>query len=133
LFFGFLPFIDRKNGIFLRLFPWGRGLVNTYWAPNIWSLYNTIDILLNYGINKKFTNKCALGLVGMCNPSILPSIYPITTFIGIFIGISYVYFYVQRTGKNNFCETVCLTALVFFSLGWHVHEKAILMISIPLM
>ena len=53
----FLPFIiisikTKSLSQFIqikeRLFPLNRGLLHTYWAPNIWALYSLIDKILYY-------------------------------------------------------------------------------------
>ena len=55
------------------------------------------------------------------------------TLILIFIGISLLALRIRKFDSDMFIESLCLSGLIFFLFGWHVHEKAILMVTIPIM
>ena len=133
LIIGILPFIHHIPALLSRLFPWNRGLTHSYWAPNLWSLYNFADCFLNFLINGKFKSQYTLGLVQISNHAVLPNIYPWMTLILIFIGISLLALRIRKFDSDMFIESLCLSGLIFFLFGWHVHEKAILMVTIPIM
>lgn len=87
--------------VFSRLFPFKRGLVHAYWAPNFWALYIGADKILTV-LWKKFglilMNKRATmtgGLVQEDTLAVLPTPTPIITFLLTILTIMViiVYFY----------------------------------------
>lgn len=38
----------------------------------------------------------------------------------------------KRADKHNFCQYVALVNLLSYNFGYHVHEKAFMMVSIPM-
>jgi len=158
----FGPFIlvgglDQIKQIVSRMFPFERGLTHAYWAPNFWALYNTIDKFAL--IWTKFMNKSSRidtgasltgGLVGLDQGVhvILPKITPGVTILlsmGSSFIISCIIVYRARknlvglSGRDRYEELkrillYCVVHSTFanFYFGWHVHEKAVLMILVPL-
>jgi len=76
-----------------RLFPFQRGIIHSYWAPNIWAIYAGIDrilaSLLTYlcrmrGLFCKIpvkTSNTANGIVEIASFSVLPEIPSIITIL----------------------------------------------------
>jgi alpha-1,3-glucosyltransferase len=132
----FLPFLlenPRENGkqILSRLFPFERGLTHSYWAPNIWAFYNFMDLILMKLLNVSSTSTTLTGgIVGVNQGKhvILPMIKPIYTNLLSMFSFLICYF----LKKNSFLEYVLHSCFAFFMFSYHVHEKAILMILIPL-
>ncbi|KAL9655141.1 hypothetical protein ABK040_008917 [Willaertia magna] len=143
--------VDEVKQILSRLFPFERGLTHAYWAPNVWAIYNTLDKILTIVV-KKFKlmnidgNVASLtgGLVGLNQGShvILPSISPkITiTLCAIFsFGLCLIIYLRRESNDNNtknklyrLLTCVVQSAFSFYMFGWHVHEKAILTVLIPM-
>jgi alpha-1,3-glucosyltransferase len=113
----FLPGFGIKN-VLSRLFPFQRGLTHTYWAPNVWSLYNSFEVFVLK--NKMLTQ----GLTGVYFFDIKPIYTNVLCLTSLFV------YFLPSTA--HFLEYVIYSCFVFFIFGYHVHEKAILMILIPL-
>lgn len=122
-----------------RLFPFKRGLTHAYWAPNFWSLYNFMDLVcakllkILLDVNAAAAG-CTSGLVGDYSHVILPNISPKICLCMSLIFIIPFGILVMVKGKNfqSFCKYLVLCSFISFMFGWHVHEKAILMVIIPL-
>ena len=141
-FISFGPFYQDIEQVFTRLFPFdNRGLCHAYWAPNFWAIYNIIDkIIVKYGhfigFNINNINNIAFmtgGLVEDVKHMILPEITPLTTFIITFITmLPALIMLSSKAIYSNFIRVLVLCTFSSYLFGWHVHEKAILMIIIPL-
>ena len=131
-----LPFLSHLPQLLSRLFPFKRGLTHAYWAPNIWALYNTADTILTRLVLSKSGSSLTRGLVGEGSHLYLPSVSPMVTLVctlvamlpGIIIGMR-----VNRSSNPflTFVTSLTLCGFASFLFGWHVHEKAILMVIIP--
>ncbi|GAM22191.1 hypothetical protein SAMD00019534_053660 [Acytostelium subglobosum LB1] len=138
------PFIIYQQipQLISRLFPFGRGLSHAYWAPNFWSLYNFIDRLSLFVGSKylgwQITSEQGMltsGLVGSDTQAhvILPAITPgITLAITVLSLLPSLCGVVRSNKMTAFILGVTQCCFSFYMFGWHVHEKAIIMVTIPL-
>lgn len=137
----FGPFLywGQLDQLLARLFPFSRGLCHAYWAPNVWAMYSFSDRVLIYvaprlGVNVDHAsvNSLTRGLVGDTSFAVLPSISPKMTFIStvVFQMPSLVKLFSQPSW-DNFVGAVTLCGYASFLFGWHVHEKAILLVIVP--
>uniref|UniRef100_A0A336MBL2 Alpha-1,3-glucosyltransferase n=1 Tax=Culicoides sonorensis TaxID=179676 RepID=A0A336MBL2_CULSO len=132
------PFIQHLPQLLSRLFPFKRGLSHAYWAPNFWAIYNFADKFISIILRKKSGLAAGTGgLVKTYEHEVLPIITPLMTFIITFLAMLPIIIklavmkYDHRTSQN-FIKAIVLCACTSFMFGWHVHEKAILLILIPL-
>jgi len=131
-----------------RLFPFKRGLTHSYWAPNFWSIYNFIDIVL-HKFKVRHSSRSVLtvhpltsgiieqnqGHIYQVLPQVTPSHCALTV-----LGVTIVL--LGRVLKNSFTlkadknyeillKCIILSGFTSFMFGWHVHEKAILTVMVP--
>jgi alpha-1,3-glucosyltransferase len=125
-----------------RLFPFTRGLNHAYWAPNFWALMTAADrVLLKYvqftganlPINEAGVASSSRGLVGDTIFAVLPNIKPVHTFV-ITIAVQSIWLIKlwRSPTYKSFLTALTLSGWTSFLFGWHVHEKAVLLVLIPL-
>ena len=117
--------------MYSRLFPFHRGLMHAYWAPNVWALYAAVDRVL-LRIHGKELASTSRGMVGDTVLGILPNISPTTCFVlALTFSLVYVVPPWRRPTYSTLVSCVTVCAMTSFAIGWHVHEKAILMAALP--
>lgn len=143
--------LETLKQIGARLFPFKRGLTHAYWAPNIWSLYNTLDKALSLALKKQPVARFDLdsisglervqatstsGLVQEYEHQYLPNVGPFSTFLLVAtFSLPVVFKFlvnINRPTKRMFLMAVTLASFTSFMFGWHVHEKAIIVVLLPL-
>lgn len=156
----FGPFIFDLPQLLTRLFPFSRGLTHAYWAPNFWAIYSTIDKILTmvflkmpytYKLASQFispplipaslneikakmaaNNNGSKGLVEDVYFVILPQIVPKLTFLlTLLYQVLAVVPVLFDPSFKRFMGSMTLCGLASFLFGWHVHEKAIMLVIIP--
>ncbi|KAG0717319.1 putative dolichyl pyrophosphate Glc1Man9GlcNAc2 alpha-1,3-glucosyltransferase [Chionoecetes opilio] len=145
LIFGlsFGPFIAKGQlqQVLTRLFPFKRGLCHAYWAPNFWALYNIADKLLvlaggrlGWAVGEGGVASMTGGLVQEYSHAVLPSVSPGATLVVTALSILPSLIVLWRSPNNpwQFVRAVVMCGFGSFMFGWHVHEKAVLMVVLPL-
>ncbi|PKI84851.1 Alg8p [Malassezia vespertilionis] len=134
-----LPFaVDAEiSALYLRLFPFHRGLLHAYWAPNVWALYAALDRVLLRGATGTAVAAAQVtssrGIVGDTVFGVLPSVQPSACFLLAALPmLVYTAKLWTRPTYRALLLCVSLCALTAFAVGWHVHEKAILLVLVPL-
>ncbi|KAG0501262.1 hypothetical protein HPP92_001334 [Vanilla planifolia] len=61
--FGPFVYYSQIQKVFHRLFPFGRGLCHSYWAPNIWVFYIVVDKVLAFGLVSFILGSQYLGIL----------------------------------------------------------------------
>ncbi|KAG8953629.1 glycosyl transferase [Tulasnella sp. 424] len=124
-----------------RLFPFTRGLNHAYWAPNAWALVTMLDrVLLKAAqifkpeiINGAGIQSTSRGLVGDTVFAVIPNVKPIHTFI---ITVAFQLIWLVKLWRvptyRSFVCALTLCGWTSFMFGWHVHEKAIMLVLVPL-
>jgi alpha-1,3-glucosyltransferase len=122
-----------------RLFPFSRGLCHAYWAPNAWAVYSFLDRVLivaapylGLEVDEKAVNSVTRGLVGDTSFAVLPEITAQQCFALTlaFQTIALTKLWLTPTWES-FVGALTLCGYASFLFGWHVHEKAILLVIIP--
>lgn len=138
-----------------RLFPFNRGLTHAYWAPNFWAVYSFADRLLiqvyqripiarvplrkifhfnaSALLKKSLLGSSTRGIVGDVEFHILPAITPHLTFmLTLFYQLmSLIPLFLHPTFER-FVGALTLCGYASFLFGWHVHEKAVLIVIFPI-
>ncbi|TKX27119.1 dolichyl pyrophosphate Glc1Man9GlcNAc2 alpha-1,3-glucosyltransferase [Elsinoe australis] len=137
----FGPFVywGQMDQLLARLFPFSRGLCHAYWAPNVWAMYSFSDRVLIYlapylklRVQQGAVNSVTRGLVGDTAFAVLPDITPRMTFVLTLMAQipALIKVFLQPTW-DNFVGGLMLCGYASFLFGWHVHEKAVLLVVIP--
>jgi len=153
--FGPFAYWQQMPQLLSRLFPFSRGLCHAYWAPNVWAMYSFTDRVLIYSmasypsqlydtdktvvaprlglsVNQDAINSVTRGLIGDTSFAVLPEVTARTTFVlTLFFQIVPLIKLFFDPTWDTFIGAVTLCGYASFLFGWHVHEKAILLVIIP--
>ena len=132
----FGPFHRELSHVLSRLFPFKRGLVHAYWAPNFWAVYVAADTL-GGALGRAAmllpprTGAATAGLVGVTPFHLLPPVGPTLAALCVLCAQLPLLFHVARRRRADaaaaaFAPAVAYAGLAAVLFGYHVHEKALL-------
>lgn len=134
LAFGPFVYLGQIPQVLSRLFPFSRGLTHAYWAPNVWAIYSFADraLIILYKLQNSASASVTRGLVGDVKFTVLPDIEPqLTFFLTLFYQVLALIPLFMWPTVDRFLAALTLCGYASFLFGWHVHEKAILLVIIP--
>eukprot|EP01034_Spumella_vulgaris_P021519 gene21519-27554_t len=126
--------------MFQRLFPFGRGLVHAYWAPNLWALYCALDKAAHIAITRFLSSASqsnysshlhdsTSGVVGDFALFVLPRVsaaHCIVLLALCLLPAVWVLCQEKRVSTSMLLKALTFVSLSSFMLGYHVHEKAVI-------
>ncbi|KAK4517096.1 Serine/threonine protein kinase [Mucor velutinosus] len=137
--FGPFIYLGQLPAVFQRLFPFTRGLCHAYWAPNFWALYAGADrvcIILakrfGWSLNQEAITSMTRGYVGDTQFAVLPTVEALhTMLITVLVQLVVLQKLWRKPTFDNFLSSLTLCTFASYLFGWHVHEKAIMIVLIP--
>ncbi|KAF0682748.1 Aste57867_25151 [Aphanomyces stellatus] len=126
--------VEHLTQIASRLFPVQRGLCHAYWAPNVWALYAFADKVLTVVLRVPSpVGAMSGGLVQDAVFVVLPAVAPWVCGVFTLLAMTPVLRDVYRyPDPSLFMPALVYCMLCSFLFGYHVHEKAILQVTLPL-
>lgn len=139
--FGLVIYQDPLNDfkqIMSRLFPFERGLVHDYMCPNLWCLYTAgliawkrlARLYQSAWLKDGQTQHRRFIQSDLGNYEFYKSL---TTLVTVVFLAPVVVRMWRQINPQNFCKFLALTNFVAYNFGYHTHEKALLMVYIPLL
>lgn len=120
--------------VIARMFPFGRGLLHAYWAPNFWALYAFVDkvlIWLGLGVRAVDVDPASGHIGGVAPFAALPNPNPALC-ASLLLALLVPALLRLTSRPRRLVIAVVYSALAAFVVGWHVHEKAVLVPLLPL-
>jgi alpha-1,3-glucosyltransferase len=105
-----------------RLFPVQRGLVHDYWAGNFYAIFLSAQKVLRY-LPSDYRAKLA-GIESFCFKPGHTAMLTLSAYLVVILSL-------LKKQERRFSVWLIAGGFVPFLFGYHVHEKAILLITVP--